>query len=137
MTIRTVSKRERIEVRKIGNVAHVRFTDKKILNEKLINRLGEELFELVEGEEGAFVLNFKDVDFLSSAAIGKLITLDKMVTVVRKKLRLCNIRPEIYEVFAITQLNRLFDIREDLEEALESHPDDDIVSRPKAPQEGE
>jgi len=32
---------------------------------------------------------------------------------------LCNIRPDIYEVFAITRLNKLFDIKENQETALE------------------
>lgn len=35
------------------------------------------------------------------------------------KLRLCAIRPDIYEVFAITKLNRLFDMKDNLEAALE------------------
>jgi len=33
-------------------------------------------------------------------------------------LKLSNIRAEIYEVFAITKLNRLFDIRKDEADAL-------------------
>ena len=36
------------------------------------------------------------------------------------KLRLSNIRPEIYEVFAITKLNKLFDIKDDEADALAS-----------------
>ena len=33
-------------------------------------------------------------------------------------MKLCNIRPEIYEVFAITKLNKLFDIKDDEADAL-------------------
>ena len=33
-------------------------------------------------------------------------------------VRMCNIRPDILEVFAITRLDRLFDIKKDEEEAL-------------------
>ena len=36
----------------------------------------------------------------------------------RGKLKLSNIRPEIYEVFAITKLNKLFDIKDDEADAL-------------------
>ena len=64
------------------------------------------------------VLNFSSVDFLSSAALGKLITLDKKMKAKSGKLKLCNIRPEIYEVFAITRLNRLFDIKDEEADAL-------------------
>jgi anti-sigma B factor antagonist len=64
------------------------------------------------------VLNFSSVGFMSSAALGKLITLDKKVKAKGGVLKLCNIKPEIYEVFAITRLDRLFDIKKDESEAL-------------------
>jgi anti-sigma B factor antagonist len=34
------------------------------------------------------------------------------------KMRLCNLKPEIYEVFAITRLNQLFDIKNTEQEAM-------------------
>ena len=64
------------------------------------------------------LLNFSNVEFLSSAALGKLITLDKKVKANAGRLKLSNIRPEIYEVFAITKLNKLFDIKDDEADAL-------------------
>jgi anti-sigma B factor antagonist len=109
----------RIEVGEAGDVSVVRFIDRKILDEAAIGELGEELFALVEKEKrAALLLNFADVEFLSSAALGKLITLDKKVKAAGGKLKLCNIRPQIYEVFAITKLNNLFVIKEDEADAL-------------------
>ena len=109
----------RIELNEVRDVSVVRFIDRKILDEAAIGELGEELFALVETENrSAILLNFSDVEFLSSAALGKLITLDKKVKAAGGKLKLCNIRPQIYEVFAITKLNNLFDIQETEDEAL-------------------
>jgi anti-sigma B factor antagonist len=109
----------RIEVSEVNDVSVVRFVDRKILDEAAIGELGEELFALVEKEKRAAVLlNFADVEFLSSAALGKLITLDKKVKASGGKLKLCNIRPQIYEVFAITKLNKLFEIRENQDDAV-------------------
>jgi anti-sigma B factor antagonist len=109
----------RLEVTEVGDVTVVRFVDRKILDEASIQELGTELFQLVEQENrGKIVLNFSKVDFLSSAALGKLITLDKKVKARSGKLKLSNIRPEIYEVFAITKLNKLFDIKDDEADAL-------------------
>jgi anti-sigma B factor antagonist len=109
----------RLEVSEVGEVTVVRFVDRKILDEASIQELGSELFQLVEQENrGKIVLNFSKVDFLSSAALGKLITLDKKVKARSGKLKLSNIRPEIYEVFAITKLNKLFDIKDDEADAL-------------------
>lgn len=109
----------RIDVEQIGDVTVARFTDKKILDENNIQVIGNQLFGLVE-EEGRkkVVLDFSNVEYLSSAALGKLITMDKKVKAAGGKLRLCSIRPDIYEVFAITKLNKLFDIRDDQEQAL-------------------
>jgi anti-anti-sigma factor len=109
----------RLEVAEMGDVTVVRFVDRKILDESNIQEMGQELFQLIEEDKrGKVLLNFSSVDFLSSAALGKLITLDKKAKAHGSKLKLCNIRPEIYEVFAITKLNKLFDIRDDEAAAL-------------------
>lgn len=111
----------RLEVSEVGGVTVVRFVDRKILDEANIQELGKELFALVEEDNRkSLLLNFANVEFLSSAALGKLITLDKKVKAHGGKLKLCNIRPEIYEVFAITKLNKLFDIKEDEATGLDS-----------------
>lgn len=109
----------RLELSDVGDVTVVRFVDRKILDETNIQELGVELFRLVEDDHRQkLLLNFSSVEFLSSAALGKLITLDKKVKAHGGKLKLSNIRPEIYEVFAITKLNKLFDIKDDEADAL-------------------
>jgi len=109
----------RLTVNEVGDVTVIRFRDNKIIEDINIQELGQELFQLVEAENRKkLLLNFTAVDFLSSAALGKLITLDKKVKASGGNLKLSNIRPEIYEVFAITKLNRLFDIKDDEVDAL-------------------
>jgi anti-sigma B factor antagonist len=109
----------RIEVSKIGDVTVVKFLDKKILDETNIQELGVELFGLVEQDNRkSILLNFSHVEFLSSAALGKLITLDRKVKAAKGRLKMSNIRPEIFEVFQITKLNKVFDIRNDEAEAV-------------------
>ena len=109
----------RLEVEENNDVTVVRFLDKKILDEGNIEQIGKQLFGLVDqGGRRKILLNFVDVEYLSSAALGKLITMEKKVKATSGKLRLCNIRPEIYEVFAITRLNKLFDIHDDEPSAM-------------------
>ena len=109
----------RLEVTEVGDVTVVQFLDHKIVEDINIQQLGQEMFRLVETDNrNKLLLNFSAVDFLSSAALGKLITLDKKIKARGGKLKLSNIRPEIYEVFAITKLNRLFDIKADEADAL-------------------
>ncbi len=109
----------RVEVSEIGDVTVVRFVDRKILDPSNIQELGDELFGLVEKDNRkSLLLNFSRVEFLSSAALNKLIILDRKVKSHSGRLKLCDLRPEIQEVFVITRLNQLFDIREDEAEAL-------------------
>src|SRR5262245_58436747 len=117
----TQPKRRRLEVEDIGDVTVVNFVDKKILDEQNIQIIGEQLFSLVD-EVGRrkLLLNFSNVEFLSSAALGKLITLHKKLQAVKGRLILCTIRPEIYEVFEITKLDRFFNIKDDEQTGLQA-----------------
>lgn len=111
----------RLEVAEVGDVTVVRFVDRKILDEQNIQDMGQELFQLIdEDNRDKLLLNFSNVDFLSSGALGKLITLDKKIKARAGKLKLSNIRPEIYEVFQITRLNKLFDIHDEEASALKA-----------------
>ena len=115
------ARRRRLEVEDIGDIAVVNFVDKKILDEQNIQMIGDDLFRLVD-ELGRrkVLLNFSNVEFMSSAALGKLIALRKKVQEAGGKLVLCRIRPEIYEVFVITRLDKMFVFRHDEQEALQS-----------------
>ena len=114
-------RRRRLEVEDIGDVTVVNFVDRKILDEQNIQVIGEQLFSLVdESGRRKVLLNFHNVEYLSSAALGKLITLNKKVRGVSGQLRLCNIKSEIKEVFTITKLDKVLQIYENEEAALES-----------------
>jgi anti-sigma B factor antagonist len=110
-----------LTVHEEGAVRMVEFGDRKILDELTITQIGERLSELVSSTPNVrLLLNFKNVEHLSSAALGMLITLDKQVTESQGKLKLSNIRPQIFEVFKITRLNRLFDIHDTADDAIQS-----------------
>lgn len=110
----------RLDIEENNDVTVVKFVDKKILDEGNIQIIGNQLFGLVdEDHRGKIVLDFSNVEYLSSAALGKLITMDKKVKAAKGKLRLCNIRADILEVFKITRLDKLFTIFPNQEKALE------------------
>ena len=110
---------QRIDVTKSGDVSVVKFHDRKILDEAAIQELGSELFALVEVDNRkTILLDFEGVEFLSSAALGKLITFDRKVKTSKGRLKMCGIAPGILEVFQVTKLNKVFDIRPTAVEAL-------------------
>lgn len=109
----------RLDVSEVGDVSIVRFVDRRILDASNIEELGDELFGLVENDGLKYLLlNFTGVEFLSSAALNKLIILDKKVKSNGGKLVLCDLRQEIKEVFAITRLDQLFTISDSEQSAL-------------------
>lgn len=108
-----------LKIKRTNGVALVEFADRKILEELSIQEIGEELTQLVESEPGVrLLLNFRNVDHLSSAALGMLITLKSKVQEQNGQLKLSEINRQIFEVFKITKLNRVFDIHDTAEEAL-------------------
>ena len=110
-----------LTVSESGGVKIVEFADHKIVEEISITEIGNELYSLADGVPGVKILaSFKNVEHLSSAALGVLITLNNKVAEQNGALKLSDITPRIYEVFKITRLNRLFEIYDTAEQALAS-----------------
>ena len=111
----------RLRVKKLNDVTLVEFLDRNILDEAMIQTIGEEISQLIDAAPSPkLILSFQGVEHLSSAALGTLITLDKRVQRVKGQLRLACIDPQIYEVFVITRLNKLFQIHENVDAAAKS-----------------
>ena len=114
------AKKRRIEVEEIDDVSVVEFVDKRILDEQNIQLIGDQLFELVDDlGKKKLLLNFANVEYLSSAALGKLMTLNKKVKQAGGELRLANIKSEIREVFSITKLDKMLKIFNSEQDALD------------------
>ena len=111
--------RPRISVEYAKNATIVAFTDEKILEETDIQALRESIMSVVEQAERInLVLDFGNVQFLSSAVLGLLIRISKRIYERGGQLRLCNINPKIYEIFKITRLTKTFHIYKDVESAV-------------------
>lgn len=109
----------RLILSEVGDVTLVRFVDHKILDATAIEELGDELVGLVDhANRKRLLLNFENVTFLSSAALNKLIVLDRRVRAVKGRMKLCCLRPEIREVFEITKLTQIFTIEDNEAAAL-------------------
>lgn len=102
-------------------VTRIDFIDRNILDEANIQQIGEEIVRIIEEEvRPKLLISFENVDHLSSAALGTLITINNKIRAKDGQLRLANIDPQIYEVFVITKLNKIFHIHENAKEALAS-----------------
>jgi anti-sigma B factor antagonist len=103
------------------DVRIVEFTDNKILDDARISAIGQALATLIaEAANPKLLLDFSNVQHLSSAALAMLISANNEVRLKNGQLRLSDINPQIMEVFVITKLNRLFKILPTRSDALKS-----------------
>jgi anti-sigma B factor antagonist len=110
-----------VSVQNHKDISVVQFTNNRILDEANIAEIGNTLKALIEEKDHPkLLLDFSTVDHLSSAALGMLINANNSIKQRNGQLRLTNIKPQIYEVFVITKLNKLFRILPSREEALAS-----------------
>lgn len=111
----------RLRVSNREGVTRIEFVDRNILDEANIQQIGDEITEIIESaDEPKVLISFENVDHLSSAALGTLITINSKVREKGGQLRLADIHKQIYEVFVITKLNKVFQIHETSDEALAS-----------------
>jgi anti-sigma B factor antagonist len=102
-----------------GGVLQIGFAEKRISDAMMIQQIGEEIGKAVDAEAKPKVLmSFRNVDFLSSAALSMLIGVNTRVKARGGTLRLAEIKPEIFEMFKITKLHSLFEVHETVEDAL-------------------
>jgi anti-sigma B factor antagonist len=90
------------------------FDDARILDETKLEELGRELTELLnKTTEERVIIDFRNVKFMSSSMLSKLVAVNRKAGEFKVKLKLCSIDPEIRQVFKITKLDKLFDIDAD------------------------
>jgi anti-sigma B factor antagonist len=57
------------------------------------------------------VMDFAEVSYLASAGLRVLISAQKKLNAAGGTLSICNVREEVFEVFEVTGLNDVFDIK--------------------------
>lgn len=82
--------------------------DCPILERDDLQRIDEQLFDRLRMPR--LVLDFSNVAFISSEALGKLITVHQKVKARDGWIKVRNLRPRIRELFSVTRLDRLFEI---------------------------
>jgi anti-anti-sigma factor len=89
------------------------FITEAILDETNAEALRQEVAVLLDRLAGLQVnFDLRNVEFLTSSSLGIFLTILKRLRGVGGTLALCNVRPEIYGVFATTRLTGLLNVRE-------------------------
>ncbi len=111
----------RLLIQSFRDVTVVNFSDSSILDTAQVQQIGDQLNELIDNRAiRKLILDFSKVKFLSSSALGVLITLRNKSNEIKGKVVLCSLRPDLRKIFKITNLDKLFDFHENEERALNS-----------------
>jgi anti-anti-sigma factor len=112
-----------------GEILTILLTDAKILDSQLIEQINQDIVKVLgETELRNVILDFREVKFLSSAALGMLILVNKMCKEYKINLKLCNIDPDIAQVFKITGMNKVFSIHKTADDALAAFKKEKLIS---------
>lgn len=78
------------------------------------------LLETLEAQTDVdVVMNFAEVGYINSSNVSKLLKLRKLVTVNnRRRLKLCGINTQVWGVFLVTGLDKVFDFADDVTSGL-------------------
>lgn len=102
-----------------GQVVVTTLTDEKILDEDQLQSLEGSFLPLIEqSPEIQLIIDFSNVKFLTSSVLGLLIRISKKVYETNGSLRLCAISPKIQDVFRITRLDKIFEIYDNVDNAM-------------------
>ena len=93
------------------DLTFVTFKDEKILEESQIRELQLSLEPVIDkNKDNQLVLNFVNVRFMTSAMLGLLVRIHKRVGERGGQLELRNLDNNLYKLFEITQLTKIFNI---------------------------
>lgn len=116
-----VPPRPKLQTAVQGDVAVVTILEVGILDENNINEIGRQLLDLVKKQYMIkMVVDLGNVKYLSSAVLRQFIALYKAIQQEKGDLKLCHVRPEIREVFKITKLDKMIEIHDTLQAAVNS-----------------
>jgi anti-sigma B factor antagonist len=100
----------------------VMFQTPSLMNPADVERVGSALNKLAEDLQGGrLVLDFTKLQFLSSQAVGIILTLHKKLSATPaggQSLVLCGVGPQLMQLLKITRLDRILTIKATQKEAV-------------------
>ncbi len=109
----------RMLIHPIRDVTIINFQDASLLDSAQLEGIGAELSDLVDNKNRRkLILDFTKVQFMSSSALGVLITVRKKMAAIKGDMVICSMRKDLMKVFEITNLVKMFNFAPDEERAL-------------------
>jgi len=99
---------EFFSTRKSGEVA-VMTMQKEEITMYEIDKVKKEFSEVLEKESKNLLVDFKKLNFISSLVLAALVFVNKKVREKNGKLKFCELKDKVKEMFEITDLDKVFE----------------------------
>ncbi|HDJ33977.1 MAG TPA: anti-sigma factor antagonist [Bacteroidetes bacterium] len=110
-----------LKTEKIDNIDVVSFENVKKINALISESVKEELTSFFNKPNTRLILNLEGINYIDSSGFGVFLSVMKTANNNYGHFKLCNISPEVMELFKLLQLHNIFEIYDDLEDCLKSY----------------
>jgi anti-sigma B factor antagonist len=116
------AKFKHIRINDASGIAVVQFVNSQLMfATDVVDEIGDELESLISDHAySKIVLDFSDVQYVSSMMLAKLAKLQRHAEITKRQLKLCGLGPILQDTFRIGHFERVFSIYDDSESALKS-----------------
>jgi anti-sigma B factor antagonist len=105
---------------RINNVIIVRFDNIDRFNALITEPVKEDLKSLFNKPDTKLILNLEGIRFIDSSGFGVFLSILKTANNNHGQFKLCNIEPEVMELFRLLQLHNVFEIHNNLDDCVKS-----------------
>lgn len=107
-------------VQQVEKFTVVEFRQPSLMDPVVLEDISRQLYRLIDAEDRRrIVLDFEKVQYLSSQAIGIVLTMNKKLTALpHSKFVLCGVGEKLMQLIKITRLDKLLIIKPSQREAL-------------------
>lgn len=110
-----------LKTEKINNVIVVRFNNIDRFNALIVEPVKEQLKSFFNKPDTRLALNLEGIKFIDSSGFGVFLSImAKTANNNHGQFKLCNIKPEVMELFRLLQLHNVFDLHETQEDCVQS-----------------
>jgi anti-sigma B factor antagonist len=109
-----------IEVNEIRGVLTAKFTNQDRFNSLISDPVKETLLSYYYKPNTKLILNLEGIKFIDSSGFSVFLVVMKAANNNFGDFKICNISPEVKELFQVLQLHNIFEINDTLDECLDS-----------------
>ena len=108
-----------VDIRDKGAWTVVRLREPSLMDPAVIEALNTHVESLLARNRSRLILDFEQVQYISSSMVGVLVGTRQSVAKSGGELVLCALNPRLLELLKITRLDKMFVVEPDLRAALE------------------